>query len=220
MVDTKLHEQNKIVVDNPLPAIRPAAHTGATARLVRVLAARVQLVLAVLDGVDVPVGELGALIVKAVLVRQDLLERRRVDLVRDGLAVDGIAHVRVLDLERAVRVRVEVVAAGRLDERLAREVARAVRVEVRARHGVRFVVDQAVAVALEHGVDAQGEDVLVVGGQDARVHDGAPGDVEAVVDGLRAEDAGRADFVGPFAGLVEHEGQDVLVVGNGDTGWD
>jgi hypothetical protein len=29
---------------------------------------------------------------------------------------------------------------------------------------------------------------------------------------VRAEDAGGADFVGPFAGLVEHEGEDVFVV--------
>ena len=46
----------------------------------------------------------------------------------------------------------------------------------------------------------------------------SPGDFDAIIDGLRAEDAGGADFVGPFAGLVKHEGEDVLVVGDGDAG--
>ena len=48
--------------------------------------------------------------------------------------------------------------------------------------------------------------------------DGAPGDVDALVDGLRAEDAGRAGFVLDLAGLVEDEGEDVLVVGDRDDG--
>jgi hypothetical protein len=59
--------------------------------------------------------------------------------------------------------------------------------------------------------------VLVVGCEDAGVDYGSPGDFEVFVDGLRAEDAGGADFVGPFAGLVEHEGEDILVVGDGDA---
>lgn len=47
-----------------------------------------------------------------------------------------------------------------------------------------FVVDEAVGGAVEHGVDAEGEDVLVVGGEDARVDDGAPGNGDAFIDGL------------------------------------
>lgn len=175
MVDSKLHEDNKIVVDDPLPALRPAAHARAATRLVRVLAAGVQLVVAVLDGIDVAVGELGALVVEAVGVGEDLLEGWGVDFVGDWLAVDGVAHAGVLDLEGAVRVRVEIVAAGGLDEGFGSEVAGAVRVEVGAWHGVGFVVDEAVGWAVEHGVYAQGEDVLVVGCEDAGVDDGAPG---------------------------------------------
>jgi hypothetical protein len=59
--------------------------------------------------------------------------------------------------------------------------------------------------------------VLVVGCEDAWVDDCSPGDVEALVDGLGAEDTGSANFVGPFACLVEHECKDVLVVGDGDA---
>ena len=55
--------------------------------------------------------------------------------------------------------------------------------------------------------------MLVVGGEDAGVDDGAPGEAgETVVDGLGAEDAGGADFVGEVCGLVEDEGEDVFVV--------
>ena len=42
--------------------------------------------------------------------------------------------------------------------------------------------------------------------------DCAPGDGHAFVDGLGAYDAGGADFVGKLAGLVEDEGEEVLVI--------
>lgn len=87
-------------------------------------------------------------------------------------------------------------------------------VEVGSRHGKGFVVDESVAVAIEHGVDAEGEDVLVVSGEHAWVDDCSPWDFDAVVDRLGAENASGAYFVRPFAGLVEHESQDVLVVGD------
>jgi len=59
--------------------------------------------------------------------------------------------------------------------------------------------------------------VLVVSCEDAGMDDGSPGDVKTLVDGLRAEDAGGADLVCPFACLIEHEGEDVLVIGDGDA---
>ena len=83
-----------------------------------------------------------------------------------------------------------------------------------------FLVDEAVGVAVDGRVDAEGEDVLVVCCQHARVDDSAPGDRNAVVNGLGADDARGADLVSDFAGLVEHEGEDVLVIGDGDDGLD
>ena len=47
--------------------------------------------------------------------------------------------------------------------------------------------------------------------------DGSPGDVKTFIDGLGAENAGGADLICPFARLVEHECEDVLIVGDGDT---
>lgn len=52
------------------------------------------------------VGELSAFVVETVLVGEDLLEGRRVDLVGHRLAVDGVLGRRVLDLEGAVAVDV------------------------------------------------------------------------------------------------------------------
>jgi len=148
MVDSKLNKDNQIVVDDVVFTIRPIAHASAAARLVRVLSATVQLVFAVLDGVDVVVGELGSLVVEAVVVGQNLLERRCMDLVSHWLAIDRVSYRRVLDLEGTVGVRVEIVAAGLLNQSLFGEVAGAVGIEVGAWHGVGFVVDEAVVVAV------------------------------------------------------------------------
>jgi len=148
MINAELNKDNQIIVDDVVLAVRPIADASAATRLVRVLPATVQLVLAVLDSVDVVVGELGSLVVEALVVGQNLLESRCMDLVSDGLAVDRVPNSSILDLEGAVGVRVEIVAAGFLDQSLFCEVASAVRVKVRAWHGVGFVVDEAVVVAV------------------------------------------------------------------------
>jgi len=148
MVDAELDKDNEIVVDNVVFAVRPVAHTCTAPGLVGVLPTAVQLVFAVLDSVDVVVGELGSLVVEAVGVGDDLLERRRVNLVSHGLAIDWISHSSVLDLECPVSVRVEIVAAGLFDQGLFSEVPGAVGVKVGAWHGVGFVVDETVVVAV------------------------------------------------------------------------
>ena len=222
VVDPELHPHHDVGVEDAVVAACPAAHPRPAPRLIGVPAAGVELLVTVGGHVDAVVGELGAGGVEGGGGREEGLEGGGVDLVGDGFGVDGVEGVGVLDLEDAVRGGGEIEAGGVGDERFFDVVARAVRVPVgRDGVGVRFVVDEAVQRAVEHGVDAQGEDVLVVGGEDARVDDGAEGDadlVEGVVDGLRGEDAGRADFVDDFARLVEHEGQDVLVVRDRDDG--
>ena len=115
--------------------------------------------------------------------------------------------------------RVEVEAGGSGDGSFVDGVAHGVGVEVRrGGEGLYGGGDQGVFVAVDGGVDAQREDVLVVHGEDAGVDDGAPGDGGVGVDGLRGDDAGGADFVGEFAVLGEDEGEDILVVGDGDDG--
>jgi hypothetical protein len=60
--------------------------------------------------------------------------------------------------------------------------------------------------------------VLVVDCEDARVHDCTKGYFDAFVDGLGAEDTRSSNFVVDFSGLIENEGQNVLVVRNSNDG--
>lgn len=220
VLEAELEPEDNVRVDDVVAAVGPRAHARAAARLVGVLAAGVELAVAVARDVEVVVRELGAAVVERGRVGDELLEAGQVELVADGLAVDGVPGRGVEDLEGAGRVEVCVEAGGGFDGRLGDGVAVAVRVEVGEGHGVAFVVDEAVGVPVDGRVHAQGEDVLVVDGQDARVDDGAPGDLDAVVDGLGADDAGRSDLVRQLTRLVEHEGHDVFVVGDGDDGLD
>lgn len=218
VLEPKLQPDDNVRVHDGLRAPGPRAHPGPAARLVRVLAPGVELAVAVAGDVDVVVGELGALVVEGGRVRDHFLEGRGVDAVADRFAVDGVAGGFVEDLEGAGGVGVGVEAGGFPDGGFRDGVADAVRVEVGEGHGVDFVVDEAVGVPVDGRVDAEGEDVLVVDGQDAGVDDCAPWYFDAFVNGLGADDAGCSDLVGELARLVEHEGHDVFVVGDGDDG--
>jgi len=86
------------------------------------------------------------------------------DFVGDGFAVYGVFHRRILDFKCAVNVVVKVVAARGNDGCYIHGIADTVGIEVGAWHGMRFVKGDAVKGAVDHGVDAEREDVLVVGG--------------------------------------------------------
>jgi len=85
-------------------------------------------------------------------------------------------------------------------------------VEVGSGHGVAFFVDEAVGVAVDGGVHAEGEYVLMVGGEDAGMNHGSPRNGDALVDRLGADNSRSTDFIRDFAGLIEYESQDVFVV--------
>lgn len=140
------------------------------------------------------------------------------DFVGDGFSVDGVLDGRVLDLEGAVDVVVEIVAAGDGDGLGVNGVTDTVGVEVAAGHGVRFVVDNGVEMTVEHRVHAERKDVLMVGGEDTGMHDCAPWDGETFIDRLGGEDTSGADLVHKFSGLVELEGENVLIICDGKNG--
>jgi hypothetical protein len=74
-------------------------------------------------------------------------------------------------------------------------------------------------MTVDHGIDTEGEDMLMMDGEDSWVDDGAEGDanlIEFVVDGRSGENASGTDFVDDFASLVEHEGKDVFVIADGN----
>lgn len=196
MLDAELDPDDDVVIDDVVLAVGPGADAGPAAGLVGVFAAGVEFAVAVGGEVEVVVGELGAFVVVGVFVGEHFLEVRGVDLVGDRLSVDGVEGGGVLDLEGAGRGGGQVEALGGGDDVVGDGVADAVGVEIGAGHGVGGGGDEAVVVPVDGRVDAEGEDVLVVGGEDAGVDDGAPGDGDAGVDGLGADDAGGSDFVG------------------------
>ena len=101
VLQPKLQPHDDVLVQDGLPAVRPRAHPGPAAGLVRVPAAGVELAVVVSGDVDVVVGELGAFVVEGVGVGDHFLEGGGVDLVADGFAVDGVAGGFVEDLEGA-----------------------------------------------------------------------------------------------------------------------
>jgi adenosyl cobinamide kinase/adenosyl cobinamide phosphate guanylyltransferase len=140
------------------------------------------------------------------------------DLVCDGLAVDRIPHIGVLNLECLVVVVRDIVPAGLLDNGLLDIVPGAVRVPVRSAHWKGFIVNKTIVIAIKHGIHAQAEDVLMVDCEDAWVNNSAERNVNTFVNGLCAEDAGRTDLVIDLSSLIEDEGKNILIVGNGDDG--
>ena len=106
MIDAELDKDDEIFIDDVVVSLRPCPHTGATATLIRILATSIQFAIPMLHGINVSVGEFDTLVVETLLVRNTLLERRSVDLVRDRLSIDGVADIGVLDLESAVQVGV------------------------------------------------------------------------------------------------------------------
>jgi hypothetical protein len=54
--------------------------------------------------------------------------------------------------------------------------------------------------------------------EDAWVNNSAERNVNTFVNGLCAEDAGCTDLVIDLSSLIEDEGKNILIVGNGDDG--
>lgn len=216
MVDTKLDPDDNILVENVVLAISPCPHTVAATGLISVGSAGIELVRSVFCDVDVVVCEFGAFVVEGGRVREHLLEIRRHNFVGNGFVIDGVAYGGGLDFEETIGVAVQVQTGRCSDGGFSDHVACSERVEVIDWHGVRLVVHQAVLRSFDVGVNAEREDVLVVSGQDARVNNGTPGNVDAFIDRLSGKNTRGADFISEFTGLIEHEGHDVFVVGNGD----
>lgn len=168
MVNPKLDKHDKILIHDLLVPCRPRPHAGPATRLVRVEPSGVKLVVAVFDGVDVTICEFGAGAVEGLFVREQFLEGRGEDLVPDWFGVDWVERRGILDFEGPIGGGIQVVASTMGEQGVAHDVAGAEGIGGwGARDGLGFGVDETVGVAVEHRVDAQGEDVLVVGCEDA-----------------------------------------------------
>lgn len=134
--------------------------------------------------VYVVVTEFGSFVMETIFIGEQFLEGGSVDFIGDWLAVYGVLDRGILDFERSVGVEVKVEAAGCSDGCFGYGVAYSVGVEVGTWHGVGFIVDDAVDGAIDHRVYAEGEDVLVVGGEDSGVDDCSEWNRDAFVDWL------------------------------------
>lgn len=204
-------------------------HVGNTAllkgALVGQLASSPELAIAVASNPVVVLGKLGALGNAALLVGQQHLRGGGDELVADILARDGILLGRVLKLERPVEAGLGIDPRRLLHGVTVDLVVVAVRVCLGVHLVAAALLDDdlrvlivAVAVAtkqVDGRVDAHGKDVLVVLGEDTRRNNVAVLGRLTLVNGDDADHAGGARLDGDAAGLVELEGEDVLVVGEG-----
>lgn len=216
VIDAKLDPDDDIFINHIVFPVRPRAHTRTSTRLICVPASRVQFPIRMLGNIDRMVRKLRPLEMEAVGVCQHFLERRDMNLISHRLIVDSITNSSVLNLEGAIGVRIEIQTSGLLDDCFVHRIAHTVGIPVFVHgHSVGFIVDEAIRVAVEHRVDSEREDMLVMRGQNSWVDNCAEGDanvIKFVVDGLGGEDPGCSHFVDYFACLIEHECQDVLIV--------
>jgi hypothetical protein len=134
------------------------------------------------------------------------------DLVCHWLAVDWVSHIGVLDLEGAVVLVRGVITTRFFDDRLLHIVTGTKRVEIGSTHWKGFIIYQAIIITIDHGIDTQAENMLVMNRKNTGVHDRSKWYFHTFVNGLGAENSGGSDFVIDFSGLVENEGKYVLVI--------
>jgi len=150
-------------------------------------------------------------------ISQDFLKGGDRDLVAGCFIIDRVCFCSGLDFESAVFSGIGIIATRGCKFRFGCDIADTVGVCLwmsRERGG--FFVDDFVAGAIDGGVYAEGEYMLVVLGQDARVHDCSPGHREARLDRCGGEDTGCTDFVMEFTTLAKDECQDIFIVTNCD----
>lgn len=206
------------VVDEPVAALHHGLDTAFfLAALVGELAGGPELLVAVARDPEVVLGVRRARRLRAVLVREHELRGVRRKLVPDVLAADGVLLIDVLELHYTIELGFGVGEHGALDLLAAHLVAVAKGVGLRV-HGDGVGLFEhhgrvGAAVRVDAGVDAHGEDVLVVLGQDAGEHDVTITRGLALIYGHYAHDTSGPGLDRYAAGSVKLVGEYVLVIG-------
>lgn len=210
--------KHHVLILNRILPRHPLLDALAFLALVRKLTGSVKLSVLILCHPDRLRREPGALGAVRSRTGQEHLRRRGLQLIRDGLVRDRV-NVRVIsDLEHAVTIHARVGCSAGLQNCLLRRVAHVVWVVVVLchRHAI-FVVDS-VLEAIDGGIHAEREHVLMVGRHDAGSDVRAPwnGGAEGlVIKGHGGQDTSGADLQLDIGCLVEDEREDVFVVGDG-----
>lgn len=181
-----------------------------------------ELVVAVLGDVDGMSGKGGALPDQGALLGHEAGDLSADQLVADGLLAVGVELVGVGNLPGAGGGAVVVRHGLALGHELGALVIETVAVKVLGAAdgglaGDGVVDEDGVVGTVDVGVDAEAEEMLVVVGVDAGVDLSAPAlGVLVLEHGVGVQDTGELDLRGNGAILVEHPGDDVLVVGGGE----
>lgn len=191
--------------------------TGLATGLQRVASAGVEFRVLVFRYPEVVLSERGAGGLNAVWVGEEELGSRRDDFEPYGFAGDAVLPVLVDNLENAVIPWLGICKAGLGNGRFNDFVVVSSGVRVRVHgYGEGLFLDDGVVPSIDCGIDAYGENVLMVLREDTR------GDDVTIIARLAGVDVDAADNTCSAgldinaAGLVELVGEDVFVVCEGD----
>lgn len=207
-----------VLIENVVVAVSRIRHAVNLILAHQCIAATgVQFVIPEFGDPQVVLSEKSTLRLNAIRVGEEQLSGRRCNLVRDGLAADGVELVGVLDLEHPVVLRHGIKAHRCCDGRLSDliVVAIGIRSLVHA-NGKALFLHNGVLLAIDRGVDAHAEDVLMILSEGTWADNVAPWARLAGVNVHNRDDACRAGFDGDAGCLVEFVVEDVLVVGQRD----
>ena len=85
-------------------------------------------------------------------------------------------------------------------------------------HWMNLGAHKSISMALYSWVNTEGEDVLMMGCEDARMDNIAPWNGDTLIYRLRADNPCGPYLISDFAGLVEDEGKYVFVIGHSNDG--
>lgn len=177
----------------------------------------IQLVILVLGDPKMVVSEQSTLGLNAVGVGKQKLRGRDADLVSNRFSADRVPLCQVLDLKGTVIEGSDIDTARRRDGRLAHFVVVSVGVcPLVSAHWQTLFLNHCVGLAVNGGIHADAEDVLMVLGQGAGADHVAPGCRLAFVDVDDGHDTGGSGLNLDTGRLVELVGKDVFIVGQSD----
>lgn len=209
--------QDKILILNRVIALHPLFHPLALLALVGEFARRKQLVILILGHPDRLGSELGPLVAKRPVPRQQHLARRGLQLIGHRFISDRVDAGVVADLEHPVALHAGVGAAAGLQDGLFGGVTHQIWVVLVLGHRHAILVVDRVFEPINGRVNTEGEHVLVERRHHARPDVRSPGYCRPelfVVKRHSGQNTGRAHLQLDVGRLVEDKGKDVLVVGH------
>lgn len=214
MCEAKGMPQDDVFVLDRLVSLRPKRYASIVAALVGELSRSPQLVVAILCDPNRLGSENTAAEVECLGSHHEHLTWDGVDLVSVRFPRDGIDARLVDDLEDSVLGKIHIVATwlfdcGRVNSE---STAEGIKIRLVGYRDAVIVRNGVPLVSIQTRVDTETEQMLVVHGQHAGRNNRPPRNLEALADRHGRNNAGRSHVDVEVGGLVQDEGEDVLVV--------